>query len=135
MGAGTVQISYWPTNNNYSYPSTYVDPNLGFTFTSPSVYVIAETLWASNECGQVGPTATNMVFPFDLTDVSTIVPATTVQTAGRLETRQLYLSDLAYDCPASATTTYTGYYFQKNEVNRCNPRLVMPKAAKIWGFP
>ncbi|KAH0029121.1 hypothetical protein KCU78_g3442, partial [Aureobasidium melanogenum] len=76
-----------------------------------------------------------MVFPFDLTDVSTIVPATTVQTAGRLETRQLYLSDLAYDCPASATTTYTGYYFQKNEVNRCNPRLVMPKAAKIWGFP
>ncbi len=27
----TVNLYFWPTNRPYTYPSTYVDPNLGYT--------------------------------------------------------------------------------------------------------
>jgi hypothetical protein len=29
--AGTIKISYWPTLNNYSYPSTIYDSKLDYT--------------------------------------------------------------------------------------------------------
>ena len=27
----TVNLYFWPTNRPYTYPSTYVDPELGYT--------------------------------------------------------------------------------------------------------
>jgi hypothetical protein len=29
--AGTVQLTYWPTGDNYTYPSTFYDASLDYT--------------------------------------------------------------------------------------------------------
>ncbi|KAK8058903.1 hypothetical protein PG994_009351 [Apiospora phragmitis] len=81
MSAGTVNLFFWPTTNDFTYPPTHVDTALGYTF----------------------PTATSAIWAFDLSEVSTIV--------GGTATQQLSLSDLGTDCPqtaeASAIATMT----------------------------
>jgi hypothetical protein len=91
---------------------------------------------AYNDCGNLGPTATNIVFPYDLDKVSTLVPFQSGDSSTRLGTRQLFLSDLATDCPTEPpTSTDRNYFYSKNVVNRCNPRLNFPGDIKYWGLP
>ncbi|OTB00871.1 hypothetical protein M426DRAFT_15096 [Hypoxylon sp. CI-4A] len=123
--AGTVNLFFWPTNNDYSYPSTYVDTALDYTFTSPSVYMVINTIYGYNSLGREGPAASSPVFALNLDEVSTIVP-------GEQATRQLTLSDLGTDCPqsidASAIATLS-------PDGRCDPSLVAPNVVKSWALP
>ncbi|KAB5542430.1 hypothetical protein GE09DRAFT_1135143, partial [Coniochaeta sp. 2T2.1] len=135
--AGTVQLTFWPTDDNYTYPSTIYDAGLDYTFTSPSVYMVIDTIYGYNTCGPLGPTASNAILAFDLTDISTLVPYTLTTETHRPYTRQLHLSDLGRDCaslssePAVATKTWRS----KSDETRCNPSLIVPVAIKRYGYP
>ncbi|OKP09714.1 hypothetical protein PENSUB_4985 [Penicillium subrubescens] len=126
MSAGTVNLFYWPTNQpQHIYPSTYVNSHLNYTFTSPSVYMVVDTLYGYNTAGRAGPSGTSVVFPLDLDQVSTIDLTNSA-------TRQLTLNDLGTDCPqteapsAIATAKPNG---------RCDPILVAPEPVKSWASP
>ncbi|OBT73715.1 hypothetical protein VF21_07189 [Pseudogymnoascus sp. 05NY08] len=134
--AGTVQLTYWPTDTNYSYPATIYDSQLNYTFTSPSVYMVVKTIYGWNPCGPLGPTTSNAIFGFDLTDVSTLVPYADETATGRRSTRQLYLSDLGKNCPATQNSAaMTNTHPVKNADSRCNPNLIIPKQIKQIGLP
>ncbi|KAI0402493.1 hypothetical protein F4802DRAFT_370795 [Xylaria palmicola] len=123
--ASTVRLFFWPTNNDYTYPSTYVSPGLDYTFTSPSVYLVIKTLYGTNSAGRAGPSGTSEVFALDLDQVSTILPREQI-------TRQLTLNDLYTDCPQSidpevvATTIPDGH---------CDFSLLAPQPVKDWASP
>ncbi|KAI0411859.1 hypothetical protein F5X98DRAFT_380332 [Xylaria grammica] len=123
--ASTVRLFFWPTSNDYTYPSTYVSTGLDYTFTSPSVYLVISTLYGTNSVGRAGPSGTNQVFPLDLDQVSTVIP-------GGQITQQLTLNDLRTDCPQSedpeviATTIPDGH---------CDFSLLAPQPVKQWALP
>ncbi|KAI0439628.1 hypothetical protein F4803DRAFT_30570 [Xylaria telfairii] len=123
--AGTVRLFFWPTNNDYTYPSTYVETGIDYTFTSPSVYLVINTIYGTNSIGRAGPSGTSEVFAVDLDQVSTILPKEQI-------TRQLTLDDLHTDCPQSldpgvvATTIPDGH---------CDFSLLAPKTVKQWALP
>ncbi|KAH6967729.1 hypothetical protein BKA56DRAFT_170524 [Ilyonectria sp. MPI-CAGE-AT-0026] len=136
--AGNVELVYWPTGNNYSYPPTMTDSvATDYIYTSPSVYIIVSTLYGKNACGTLGPTASRAIFGFDLDQVSTIVPYFDTTATYRRSTRQLYLSDLVTDCEASydISTLTTMRHPIKEDDTRCNPSIVMPMAIKSYGNP
>lgn len=132
---GTVSLIYWPTNTpNVTYPSTYYDPVQDFTYTSPSVYFRVDTIHASNACGKLGPTVSNGIFAFDLELVSTMVPHRSNGISTQ-SVRSLDLSDLEANCPSTEPTAEEASAYRKNDVNRCNPRLVWPMNMKRFGYP
>ncbi|KFZ23355.1 hypothetical protein V502_02165 [Pseudogymnoascus sp. VKM F-4520 (FW-2644)] len=134
--AGTVQLSYWPTDTNYSYPATVYDSQLDYTFSSPSVYMVVNTIYGWNPCGPLGPTTSNAIFAFDITDVSTLVPYADETATTRRSTRQLYLSDLGTNCPATQdSAAVTNTHPVKNADSRCNPNLIIPPQIKGIGMP
>ncbi|RSL51450.1 hypothetical protein CEP54_011410 [Fusarium duplospermum] len=138
MYAGTVDLIYWPTTGNHSYPSTFVDTETDYTFYSPSVYMIVNTLYGWNECGPLGPSTSRAIFGFDLDQVSTLVPYSNSQdTTTRRETRQLYLSDLGIDCDGNYNRSHLATQIApvKDDDTRCNPFLAVPIEAKRWGYP
>lgn len=75
-----------------------------------------DTLYAANDCWALGPTASNEIFAFNLTDVSTWAPIVGHTSAScTLHERQLYLSDLEESCASyTATTTNTDYCYTKD---------------------
>jgi hypothetical protein len=98
--------------------------------------MVIDTIYAYNPCGALGPTTSNAILAFDLTDVSTLVPYSKDGATSRQSTRQLYLSDLGTNCTQEfdgdiATETYR----TKNNINRCNPSLVIPAGIKRLGLP
>jgi hypothetical protein len=123
--AGTVRLFFWPTSNTYTYPSTYVETALDYTFTSPSVYLVINTIYGTNSLGRAGPSGTSEIFAVDLDQVSTLVPSNGA-------TRQLTLNDLYTNCPQSAdpsviaTTTPDGH---------CDFSLLAPETVKQWALP
>ncbi|KAI1856876.1 uncharacterized protein JN550_013621 [Neoarthrinium moseri] len=125
ISAGTVNLFFWPTNNDYSYPSTYVNTALDYTFTSPSVYMLINTIYGYNSLGRAGPAGTSEIFALNLDQVSTIVP-------GSDATRQLSLSDLGTDCPQSIDPSEIA---TKAPDGRCDPSLVAPDVVKSWALP
>ncbi|KAG9254355.1 uncharacterized protein F5Z01DRAFT_102773 [Emericellopsis atlantica] len=135
--AGTVDLVFWPTTGNLTYPSTFYDSVNDYTFTSPSVYMVVHTLYAENACGPLGPSTSKAIFDFDLTQVSTLVPYSDETATTRRATRQLYLSDLGTSCQASFNTTELATQTRpvKDEDTRCNPFLVIPMDIKRWGYP
>ncbi|KAI8680823.1 hypothetical protein LRP88_04402 [Fusarium phalaenopsidis] len=138
MYAGTVDLIYWPTTGNHSYPSTFVDTETDYTFYSPSVYMIVNTLYGWNECGPLGPSTSRAIFGFDLDQVSTLVPySNSEDTATRRSTRQLYLSDLGIDCDGNYNRSHLATQMApvKDDDTRCNPFLAVPIDAKRWGYP
>ncbi|KAF5679202.1 hypothetical protein FHETE_943 [Fusarium heterosporum] len=137
MYVGTVDLVFWPTTGNHSYPSTYRDTVSDYTFTSPSVYMIVNTMYAENPCGPLGPSASREIFAFDLTEVSTLVPYTDDIASTRRATRQLYLSDLGTHCTRSFNRTELATQTRptKDDDTRCNPFLTVPKKFKEYGYP
>lgn len=123
--AGTVNLFFWPTDNDFIYPSTHVDTDLGYTFTSPSVYMLIPTIYGTNtvDGGIVQPTATSAVWGFDLSEVSTI--------EGGTSTKQLSLSDLGTDCPQTAATSEIATMVN----SRCDPILAAPDKIRAWASP
>ncbi|KAK6208106.1 hypothetical protein LQW54_007153 [Pestalotiopsis sp. IQ-011] len=121
--AGTVNLFFWPTSNDYIYPSTYVDASLDYTFTSPSVYMLVDFIYGTNSQGIVGPSATSKIFALDLDEVSTIV--------GGTATEQLTLNDLGTDCPQSVDPTAIATLTD----SRCDPILAAPSEVKSWAWP
>ncbi|KAI3321646.1 hypothetical protein HD806DRAFT_503098 [Xylariaceae sp. AK1471] len=125
IAAGTVRLFFWPTNNDYSYPSTYVETALDYTFTSPSVYLVINTIYGTNSLGRAGPSGTSEVFAVDLDQVSTL-------DLKNQATRQLTLNDLYTNCPQSiapeviATTIPDGH---------CDFSLLAPETVKQWALP
>ncbi|KAF2969086.1 hypothetical protein GQX73_g4480 [Xylaria multiplex] len=123
--ASTVRLFFWPTSNHYTYPSTYVSAGLYYTFTSPSVYLVINTIYGTNSLGRAGPSGTSEVFALDLDQVSTIIPREQI-------TQQLTLNDLRTDCPQSedpeviATTIPDGH---------CDFSLLAPEPVKQWALP
>ncbi|KAH9907028.1 hypothetical protein F4778DRAFT_610125 [Xylariomycetidae sp. FL2044] len=124
VSAGTVNLFYWPTSNDYSYPSTYVHTALDYTFTSPSVYMVINTIFGTNSAARTGPAAASPVFGFDLGEVSTI------DADG--STRQLTLNDLGTDCPQALPASVIA---TKLPDSRCDPILAAPAAIKTWARP
>ncbi|KAI0967903.1 hypothetical protein F4678DRAFT_482914 [Xylaria arbuscula] len=123
--ATTVRLFFWPTAYDYTYPSTYVETSLDYTFTSPSVYLLINTIYGTNSLGRAGPSATNEVFPLDLDEVSTIVP-------GEQITRQLTLNDLHTNCPQSEAPEVIATAIPDGH---CDFSLVAPPPVKSWASP
>ena len=83
MTASSVQLLYWPTPYATPSPTTTITPGPslatsvgpdGFTYTSPSVYVIYYSLQAFNEMGksQGGSTYDSLTIAYDPTELSTL---------------------------------------------------------------
>lgn len=107
------------------------DPCADRSSTSPSVYYRVKTLWATNACGPLGPTASDAIFAFDLSQVSTWMRTTAGQETKT--SRGLDLADFE-DCPSDKATKQDFSYVE-NPGNRCNPRLAFPMAFKQYGYP
>lgn len=123
VSAGTVSLLFWPSDRPYSYPSTYVDPDLDYTFTSPSVYMIIPTIVGTNSLGTTGPSTTSWILELDLEEVSTIADGSV--------TRQLTLSHLGTDCPQSADASAIATMSD----SRCAPILAAPDQVSSWAYP
>ncbi|KAK4465321.1 hypothetical protein QBC42DRAFT_343948 [Cladorrhinum samala] len=124
ISAETVNLYFWPTNRPYTYPTTYVDTKLGYTFTSPSVYMYIPTAVGINTLNQtVGPSTASWILPLDLYEVSTIA-------SGSI-TRQLTLADLGTDCPQTADPTAIATMVD----SRCDPVLAAPTQVRSWAYP
>ncbi|KAI1336018.1 hypothetical protein F5Y15DRAFT_427342 [Xylariaceae sp. FL0016] len=124
--AGTVNLFFWPTSNDFVYPSTYVNTDLDYTFTSPSVYMLINTIYGYNSLGRVGPSASSTIFAADLDEVSTIA------LDGSSATRQLTLDDLRTDCPQSEPAAVLATLAPNSY---CDPILVAPDVVKTWASP
>ncbi|CAG8957172.1 hypothetical protein HYFRA_00009373 [Hymenoscyphus fraxineus] len=77
VAAEGVQFIYFPNEpqNNKTRFTTFFNRELDYTFTSPSVYLMWNTMVAWMKCDVssaafFGPTMTNLIQPFDLTKVS-----------------------------------------------------------------
>ncbi|KAK4113459.1 hypothetical protein N656DRAFT_844372 [Canariomyces notabilis] len=127
ISAETVNLYFWPTDRPYTYPSTYVDPKMDYTFTSPSVYMFIPTARGINTRGEpAGPSTTAWMLPLDLYEVSTIAPG-----LGGNVTRQLTLADLGTDCPQTADPTAIATMVD----SRCDPMLAAPSQVRSWAYP
>ncbi|KAK4151234.1 hypothetical protein C8A00DRAFT_36134 [Chaetomidium leptoderma] len=125
ISAETVNLYFWPTDRPFSYPSTYVHPELAYTFTSPSVYMLIPTAVGTNPQGQpTGPSTSRWILPLDLDEVSTI--------AANNATRQLTLSDLGTDCPQTADPTAIATLV---DGRWCDPVLAAPSQVRSWAYP
>ncbi|KAK3308514.1 uncharacterized protein B0T15DRAFT_524594 [Chaetomium strumarium] len=123
ISADTVSLYYWPTNKPYTYPATYYDRKLSYTFTSPSVYMLIPTAVGINSANQTaGPQTTSWILPLDLYDVSTIFAGTS--------TRQLTLNDLGTNCPQTVDPTAIA-----SLPTECNPVLAAPTQVRKWAYP
>ncbi|KAK4221497.1 hypothetical protein QBC38DRAFT_504851 [Podospora fimiseda] len=132
VSAATVNLYYWPTNRPYTYPSTHVDTSLGYTFTSPSVYMLIPTAVGINSLNQtVGPSTTSWILPLDLYEVSTIVGDNIKPGTSGGITRQLTLADLGTDCPQTADPTAIATMVD----SRCDPILAAPTQVRNWAYP
>ncbi|TPX18751.1 uncharacterized protein E0L32_002608 [Thyridium curvatum] len=119
----TVNLYFWPTNRPYTYPSTWFDESLGYTFTSPSVYMLIPTAQGTNSLGPTGPATSKWILPLELDEVSTIADGSV--------TRQLTLSDLGTDCPQTAEPSAIATMVDP----RCDPILAAPKQVSSWAYP
>jgi hypothetical protein len=98
--------------------------------------MVVNTIYGWNPCGPLGPTTSNAIFGFDITDVSTLVPYDDETATTRRATRQLYLSDLGANCPTTQdSAAMTNTHPVKNADVRCNPNLIIPKQIKEIGLP
>ncbi|KAK3986839.1 hypothetical protein QBC44DRAFT_383728 [Cladorrhinum sp. PSN332] len=132
ISAETVNLYFWPTNRPYTYPTTYFDPSLSYTFTSPSVYMLIPTAVGVNTLNQTaGPSTTSWILPLDLYEVSTIVDAHIGPGTDGGVTRQLTLADLGTDCPKTANPTAIATLVD----SRCNPVLAAPTQVRSWAYP
>jgi len=94
--------------------------------TSPSVYMIVDKIYGTNPAGEIaGPSGTSVIFPLDLTEVSTIVPNISA-------THQLTLNDLRTDCPQTEPASVIA---TKVPGGPCDPILAAPKKVKSWASP
>src|SRR5450432_394365 len=105
--------------------------------TSPSVYMIFNTIFATNRCGPLGGTTRDAIIAFDLADVSTIVPYTNKQQTDSQSTSRLALNDLDRNCPKSVDTEFLAIqsHPMNNTINRCNPKLAFGNFVKDLGLP
>ncbi|EMR84743.1 hypothetical protein BcDW1_6599 [Botrytis cinerea BcDW1] len=134
--AGTVQFSYFPqASGNTTYPSTYYNEAIGITMTSPSMYMVINTLSGYNSCGQVGPTMSNVVISLDPSDVSTIALYTASdQQVNTTPAALLTLNDIISGCStvtmteASTNGAIQNPHAMANDYNRCFPALAIPTA-------
>ncbi|KAF4633867.1 hypothetical protein G7Y89_g4239 [Cudoniella acicularis] len=168
---GMVQLVYFPPKEmneslveQHSQQVTIYDSDYDYTFTSPSVYAVWETVKAWNSCdgkrSQLGPMLTSVIRAFDLTDISSMVPyhdsLTTmfpwedfIISSGfdkRMDTKtpvQLTLSDLYYDCPSTVRNLFTSRGPNNMwtcpscspQDYRCNPYLKIPEFINEFGSP
>ncbi|TEY40356.1 hypothetical protein BOTCAL_0436g00060 [Botryotinia calthae] len=134
--AGTVKFSYFPqASGNTTYPSTYYNEAIGITMTSPSMYMVINTLSGYNSCGQVGPTMSNVVISLDPSDVSTIALYTASdQQVNTTPAALLTLNDIISGCStvtmteASTNGAIQNPHAMANDYNRCFPALAIPTA-------
>jgi hypothetical protein len=99
--------------------------------------MVIDTIHAKNPgCGPLGPTITNAIFPFDLSEVHTLKPTPfqKIGHTGSYAIEPLVLNDLATDCPDNQAYLENPKYYTGN-VDRCNPRLAFPMNIKRWGYP
>ncbi|KAL9091298.1 MAG: hypothetical protein Q9165_004932 [Trypethelium subeluteriae] len=78
----SVELIYWPVKTAPGQKNVTIAPTktgivtatgFGTTFTSPTVYISFDQLWANNHCGRpVGTTIDNKIIPVSASDVSTI---------------------------------------------------------------
>ncbi|KAK3382035.1 hypothetical protein B0T24DRAFT_653312 [Lasiosphaeria ovina] len=122
----TVNLYFWPTDRPATYPSTYVDHDVGYTFTWPSVYMFIPTAVGINTEGEtVGPSTASWMLPLNLNEVSTIA-----QGSSNI-TRQLTLSDLGTDCPRTADPSAIATMVDAH----CDPVLAAPSQVRSWAYP
>ncbi|KAK4179593.1 hypothetical protein QBC36DRAFT_322280 [Triangularia setosa] len=124
ISAARVNLYFWPSDRPYTYPTTYVDPSLSYTFTSPSVYMYIPSAQGVNTLGQrVEPSTSSWILPLDLYEVSTIAYGTNA-------TRQLTLADLGTNCPK----TYNPTAIATIDAD-CDPMLAAPSQVRSWAYP
>ncbi|PQE34121.1 ca2+modulated nonselective cation channel polycystin protein [Rutstroemia sp. NJR-2017a WRK4] len=137
-------LSYFPpASGNVTYPSTYYNEAIGITMTSPSMYMVINTISVYNDCGQVGPTMKDIVIPLDPTDVSTIALYTaTDQQVNTTPPTMLTLTDIINGCStltmtaASTNGAIINDHAMANEYNKCFPALAIPSLAiETLGLP
>ncbi|CAG8975907.1 hypothetical protein HYALB_00006525 [Hymenoscyphus albidus] len=129
VDVGPVQLYYFlPADlSNTTRASTYYDNSLDYTFTSPSVYMLWEAISAVQKCDQtswsfrlhlgsslsthtftdddvrtIGPVLRNVIHAFDITEITTYKPSSSVQKHG---TRPIYPISDNISHSTSATTS------------------------------
>ncbi|KAH8656972.1 hypothetical protein BGZ60DRAFT_136768 [Tricladium varicosporioides] len=139
--APSVTVSYFPEpSGNITYPSVIYNPAISMTMTSPSIYLVVETIWADNRpCLQLGPTFSNQVIVMNPTDVYTLQPYADEIVMTRMgPPKLLTLSDLN-DC---STNSYDSIQKEHHsflthpvdgKVNRCFPRISWPSQINSLG--
>ncbi|GAB1314534.1 hypothetical protein MFIFM68171_04744 [Madurella fahalii] len=133
ISAETVNLYFWPTDRPHTYPSTYVHPELAYTFTSPSVYMFVPSARGINTLGApAGPSTSSWMLALDLYDVSTIAGGGPGVSGTGGVTRQLTLGDLGTDCPQTADPTAIATMAVDP---RCNPMLAAPSPVRSWAYP
>lgn len=82
---------------------------------------------ASNDCGRIGPVIATTVLPYDLDQISTLIPyantdAFTLTGTQKRPNAPLTLSDLD-NCEGQATKTYDPHFPLPGDNYRCNPQI------------
>ncbi|OCL12200.1 hypothetical protein AOQ84DRAFT_161651 [Glonium stellatum] len=158
LSAQTIEFFYWPDPTSTTTPAPtsspknatvppdgtviYVDPDSGFTFTSPSVYIAFTSLGATDLCGIVGDTYYNTTIAFNPDEISTMEPYISTGMCSftdslGLETgtlwtqpapKSLNYADLAQNC-----STISGYQFFTSawynymvDGDPCHPVIAIP---------
>ncbi|KAG9247674.1 hypothetical protein BJ878DRAFT_153393 [Calycina marina] len=121
---GTVEVHFFPTSGNLSYPSTQYVSEYDFTMTKPSVYFVINTISALNWCDeQIGPPQTNFVYSMNLDQVTTLQSYANAEATTRVGLpEQLQLNDLSPNCP---TVQESAIPYGNHNINSdgCNPVL------------
>lgn len=101
--------------------------------TSPSMYMVINTISGYNSCGQVGPTMSNVIISLNPSDVSTIARYTASdQQVNTTPAALLTLSDIISGCStvtmteASTNGAIQSMHAMDNDYNRCFPALAIP---------
>ena len=77
----SVELIYWPIKTMPGHPDITITPTeaelvtataFGTTFTSPTVYISFDEVWANNRCGALGTTHSGSIIAVTSSDVSTI---------------------------------------------------------------
>ncbi|CAG8952317.1 hypothetical protein HYFRA_00001062 [Hymenoscyphus fraxineus] len=144
ISAWKVKLSYFPTpSGTVQYPTTYFEPRLKITMTSPSIYIVLETVAASNKCGQLGPTFTHYPLAINPEEVSTLQLFGNADDKSMIGAPQMLdLNDIATDCERAAfegrTITngpyWTTHPYAHDNFNRCSPRISWPPQLQSLGY-
>ncbi|MCJ1334853.1 hypothetical protein MMC09_000118 [Bachmanniomyces sp. S44760] len=127
LEASAIEIRYWPTPAP-DPPVTETVDSTGFTYVSPSVYIVFSGLFAVAQCGTLGTSIDSTTLSFGPTELYTYLNSEWSITPYGKQT--LNYVQLASECPpttsATAAISQTGNFSIDLSSNPCQPYVSVP---------